>query len=339
MPRHTPKPITLHDVAQHSGVSYQTVSRVINNHPYVSKDTRHRVLAAIRELDYRPNRVARSLVTRRSYTLGIVTFGTNYYGPAQMMSNVERTARARGYNLTVSNVDALTPRSMHDMIEQLGGQLVDGLVLITPVHGIAYEDLVTLCAGIPFVMIDAQLGARVPSVVIDQRYGGQLVTQHLLDLGHRRIAEIRGPLSWFGATARHDSCLATLEAAGLEPVGQYDGNWTAQDGYAAGRKLLDSRAEFTALVVGNDQMALGAMRALHERSVRIPEDVSVVGFDDIPEAAFFEPPLTTIRQDFGGLGEQSVEYLVSLIDDPDTPLHQRVLHPNLVVRESTRAVG
>ncbi len=339
MPQRTPKPITLHDVARLSGVSYQTVSRVINNHPYVSKDTRHRVLAAIRELDYRPNRVARSLATRRSYTLGIVTFGTNYYGPAQMMSNVERAARARGYNLTVSNVDVLTARSVHDMVEQLGGQLVDGLVLITPVLGIAYEDLVTLCAGIPFVMIDAQLGARIPSVVIDQRYGSQLVTQHLLDLGHRRIAEIRGPLNWFGAIARHDSCLATLEAADLEPVSQHEGNWTAEDGYIAARKLLESKVEFTALVVGNDQMALGAMRALHEHGIRIPEDVSIVGFDDIPEAAYFEPPLTTIRQDFGGLGEQSVEYLVSLIDDPETSLHQRVLHPHLVVRESTRAVG
>ncbi|HML23458.1 MAG TPA: LacI family DNA-binding transcriptional regulator [Aggregatilinea sp.] len=338
MPRRTPKPITLHDVAELSGVSYQTVSRVINNHPYVSKDTRHRVLAAIRELDYRPNRVARSLATRRSYTLGVVTFGTNYYGPSQMMANVERAARSRGYNLTVANIDTLTPRAMLDIVDQLGGQLVDGLVLITPVLGISYEELVTLCAGIPFVMIDAQLGARIPSVVIDQRYGSQLATQHLLDLGHRRIAEIRGPLNWFGAIARHESCLATLKAAGLEPVCQYEGNWTAEDGYHAAHQLLDSGATFSALVVGNDQMALGAMRALHERGIRIPDDVSLVGFDDIPEAAYFEPPLTTVRQDFGGLGEQSVEYLVSMIDDPDTPMHQRVLHPTLVVRDSTRTL-
>lgn len=335
----TPKPITLHDVAKRSGVSYQTVSRVINNHPYVSKDTRHRVLTAIRELDYRPNRVARSLATRRTYTLGVVTFGSNYYGPAQMMANVERAARARGYNVTLSNLETLTPRSIREMVEQLGGQLVDGLVLITPVLGISYEELVSLCAGIPFVMIDAQFGARIPSVVIDQRYGSQLVTQHLLDLGHRAICEIRGPLNWFGAIARHESCLATLAEAGLEPVQQVEGNWAVEDGYTGARQILESGVAFSALVVGNDQMALGALRALHEHGLRIPEDISVVGFDDIPEAAYFEPPLTTVRQDFVGLGEQSVEYLVGLIDDPDTPLHQRVLHPRLIVRQSTRALG
>jgi LacI family transcriptional regulator len=333
-----PKNVTLHDVAKECGVSYQTVSRVINNHPHVSKDTRHRILQAIRELDYRPNRAARSLVTQRSYTLGIITFGTNFYGPAQMMTNVERAAKTRGYSLVFSSIADMTPEVIRQTIDDLSGQLVDGFVLITPVLGIHYDELVSLCAGIPFVQIDAELGAQVPSVVIDQRYGSQLASQHLIDLGHREICEISGPLHWFGAVARHESWIATLESAGIQPGPSKKGDWTAAGGYKAAHSLLDEGARFTALVVGNDQMALGAIRALHERGLCVPEDVSVVGFDDIPEAAYFEPPLTTVQQDFTGLGEQSIEYLVALIDNPDTPSHQRVLHPRLVTRLSTRQI-
>jgi LacI family transcriptional regulator len=332
------KNVTLHDVAKQCGVSYQTVSRVINNHPHVSKETRHRILQVIRELDYRPNRAARSLVTQRSYTLGIIAFGSDFYGPAQMMTNVERAAKTRGYSLAFSSIADVTPEVIRQTIDNLSGQLVDGFVLITPVLGIQYDELVSLCAGIPFVQIDAELGAQVPSVVIDQRYGSQLATQHLIDLGHRKICEISGPLHWFGAVARHESWIATLEAAGIEPGLSKKGDWTSAGGYKAAHSLLDEGATFTALVVGNDQMALGAIRALRERGLCVPKDVSVVGFDDIPEAAYFEPPLTTVQQDFTGLGEQSVEYLVTLINNPDTPSHQRVLHPHLVTRLSTRQV-
>jgi DNA-binding LacI/PurR family transcriptional regulator len=330
------KRVTLADVAQLAGVSPQTVSRVVNHHPYVSDDIRRRVSEAIRQLDYRPNRAARSLATQRSCMLGIITYGIHHYGPAQMMYHVEQTAKARGYGVSFSTISSISLEEIREAIETLGDHTVDGLVLITPVTGVSYRDMLRLCGSVPFVQIDAPLGAPVPSVVIDQRHGAQLATWHLIDLGHRAICEIRGPLNWFGAQARHESWLETLTAAGLEPGLSLEGNWTARDGYEAAGCLVEGGTAFTALVVANDQMALGAIRALRERGLRVPEDVSVVGFDDIPEAAYFEPPLTTVQQNFAALGEQSVQYLVDLIDHPETPLHQRVLYPQLVERQSTR---
>lgn len=332
----TNRHITLGDVAQLAGVSSQTVSRVVNNHRYVSVDTRRRVLDAIHTLDYRPHRAARILATQRSCMLGIITYGIHHYGPAQMMHNVEQMARARGYGVSFSTASRMALDELRQAIDCLGAQSVDGLVLITPIVGVRHADLVRLCGGVPFVQIDTELTADVPSVVIDQRLGSRLATEHLIALGHRHICEIHGPREWFGALARHESWRATLWAAGLEPGMAVEGDWTAQGGYRAALRLLDQGARFTALVAGNDQMALGAMRALRQRGLRVPDDVSVVGFDDIPEAAFFEPPLTTVRQDFAALGEQSVDYLIALINAPDTPIRPRVLAPELVVRESTR---
>ncbi len=328
--------VTLSDVARLVGVSSQTVSRVVNNHPYVSEATRQRVQEAIRELDYRPNRAARSLATRRTCMLGIISFGIHHYGPAQMMNNIEQTAKTKGYGVSFSTVDTLTPDELHRAMAALGERSVDGIVFITPVTGICHNDLTDLCSGIPFVQIDTELSAQVPSVVIDQHYGSHLATQHLIDLGHKAICEISGPLNWYGAQARHQSWLETLHAAGLSPGVSVEGDWTAQSGYEAARKLLQERYAFTALVVGNDQMALGAIRALREQNLHVPDDISVVGFDDVPEAAYYEPPLTTVRQDFAALGKQSVDYLTTLISNPDTPLHQRVLYPQFIERQSTR---
>ncbi len=331
-----PKRATSRDVAQRSGVSAQTVSRVINNNEHVSKKTRQRVLKAISDLRYLPNRAAQSLVTRRSQTLEIITFGMIHYGPSQMLANVQAEAQALGYNLIVSSITDTTSDKISKAIDNLSGRLIDGIIMITPTLGATADELATLCRGIPFVQIDNEQGASGPSVIIDQGYGSALATQHLIDLGHTRISEISGPLNWFAATARSRSWHDTLRAAGIEPGVSIEGDWTAQGGYDAARRLLDEDTPFTALVVGNDQMALGAMYALDERGLRVPDDVSVVGFDDIPEAMYFKPPLTTIRQDFNAMGRQSVEYLVSLINRPDMPPHQRVLKPHLVIRRSTQ---
>jgi DNA-binding LacI/PurR family transcriptional regulator len=325
---------TLNDVAKRCGVSYQTVSRVINNHPHVARETRARVLSAIQALGYRPNRAARSLVTKRSSVIGIISFGTGYYGPAQMVMNIELALKTRGYGLTFSTIDELSLEQLVGAIDDLIGQGVDGIVMITPIAEIDLEAVATFCAEVPFVMIDAELGEHVPSVVIDQRRGAELATRHLIDLGHQAICEISGPLSWHDAKLRHQGWLETLQASGLRPGASLEGDWTAAGGYAAARRLLAGNVEFSALIAGNDQMALGAMRALRERGLEVPGDVSVVGFDDIPEAVYFEPPLTTVRQDFKALGRQSAEYLIALIDTPDMPLRQRVLQPQLVERLS-----
>lgn len=326
---------TINDVAKDAGVSYQTVSRVINDHPSVSPETRSRVQQVIRDLGYSPNKVAKSLVANYSHTLAILTFGMNDYGPTQMVLNIERAAKNLGYDLIFSNVTQPTYSEISHALDSLSGRQVDGIVSISPVVGISYEEMMNLCQNTPIVQIDPQFGLQVPSAIVDQRYGSQLVTEHLISLGHYRIAEISGPLNWFGAIARHQQWMETLHQANLTPMMSVEGDWSARSGYQAAQRLLKDDPNFTALVVGNDQMALGAIYALHEHNLHVPHDKSVVGFDDIPEAAYFQPPLTTIRQDFNKLGEISVGYLLELIQDPETPKMQHVLYPDLVIRQST----
>ncbi|MFQ3567680.1 MAG: LacI family DNA-binding transcriptional regulator [Aggregatilineales bacterium] len=325
---------TLHDVAKQAGVSYQTVSRVINGHPSVSPPTRARVQQVIHDLGYHPNKVAKSLVANRSQTLAILTFGLDHFGPAQMVIHIERTAKELGYDLVLSNLNELSVYEVRRALDSLTGRQVDGILTISPVTGITYEEIAELSRGIPVVQIDPQIGLNVPSVVVDQKYGSQLATEYLLGLGHRHIAEISGPLNWFGAIARHEQWQATMRMAGLPAYRTVEGDWTARGGYAAARRLLAAHPDLTAIVVGNDQMALGVIAALNDHGLRVPLDVSVVGFDDIPEAAFFRPALTTIQQDFKALGATGVRYLLALIQNPDTEIVQHRLRPHLVIRDS-----
>jgi DNA-binding LacI/PurR family transcriptional regulator len=326
---------TLHDVARLSGVSYQTVSRVINNHPYVSDETRERVQQAIEQLDYRPNRAAQSLAGTKSHTLGMTTFGINNYGPAQMVINIEEASRGAGYDLILANVKDTELTSLHTAINYIRRWEVDGLLVITPIISTNYEALQALCGSIPLVLIGVGVGVDVPSVAVDQEEGTRQMTQHLIDLGHRHFCEISGSLVWFDALERHGSWLKTLHTAGLTPGLSIEGDWTAESGYQATHELLRRGERFTALVVGNDQMALGAIHALREHNLRVPEDISVVGFDDIPEAAYFSPPLTTVRQDFDVLGKLGVEYLIERINNPEIKMAQRVIKPRMMMRAST----
>jgi DNA-binding LacI/PurR family transcriptional regulator len=333
------KQSTLVDVARRAGVSYQTVSRVINGHPNVAPATRERIVNAIEALNYLPNVAARNLVTRRSRTVGIISYGVTYYGPTQMLTHIEASFREREYGLTLSTIPEMSLPAIYAAIRELLGRAVDGIVMITPLAGIDTDKIQRLCRHVPFVMIDIEHGASSPSVVIDQRSGGMLAARHLLALGHREIAEIRGPHAWSAALLRHEGLVAVLQEAGITPALSLEGDWTAKSGYAAAHQLLAAGLPFTGLFASNDQMALGAMRALHEHGLRVPDDVSVVGFDDLPESAYFEPPLTTIHQDFTSLGRESAEYLNDLIDDRPTTLMQHVLSPELIVRCSTRLRG
>ncbi|MBI5931096.1 MAG: substrate-binding domain-containing protein [Chloroflexi bacterium] len=326
---------TLNDVAKDAGVSYQTVSRVINDHPSVSPETRLRVQEVIQTLGYRPNKVAKSLVASQSNTLAILTFAMNHYGPTQMVVNIERAAKNLGYDLIFSNISKPTRDQISHALDSLSGRQVDGIISISPVVGIAYEEMLQFCHDIPLVLIDPQFGMEIPSIIVDQRYGSRIATEHLINLGHHRIAEISGPLNWFGAIARHEQWIETLQQACLTPMMSVEGDWSALSGYEAARRLLKQDSSFTALVVANDQMALGASYALSEQGLRIPLDVSIVGFDDIPEAAFFQPPLTTVRQEFNQLGQIGVRYLLELIQNPETPVEQHILYPELVVRKSS----
>lgn len=333
----TKKP-TLDDVARSASVSYQTVSRVINHHPSVADATRLRVQRAIEKLGYQPNRAARSLVTRRSNIIGIVSFGSRYYGPTQMLVHIEAASRLQGYGLTFTSVDGHSWLEMSRVIRDLAGQNLDGLVMIAPIADVDPAAIVELCGTMPFVMIDIVTSDGVPTVAIDQTHGARLATQHLIGLGHRRVCEISGPLRWHDARLRHDTWLATLTAGGITAGPSVESDWTAAGGYAAAQRLLGSGVDFTALFGGNDQMALGAIRALRDAGLRVPDDVSVVGFDDVPEAAFFDPPLTTVHQDFVALGQEAVDLLTALIQANASTPQQRLLYPTFVVRSSTARV-
>jgi LacI family transcriptional regulator len=326
---------TLLDVARRAGVSYQTVSRVINQHPNVSEDTKARVLSAITELDYQPNRAAQNLAGTRSKTMFLVTYGLSHYGPAQMMVNIEYACRTAGYDLIFTNINEAQPDSLRETIDYIRRWEADGLLLITPVRNLVYDDIISWWGARPLVLIGTRPGLNVPSVVVDQQAGTRAVTQHLIDLGHHQICEISGPLDWFDAQARHEGWRQTLLDVGLTPGRSIEGYWTSESGYNAVQWLIQRGEKFTALVVGNDQMAIGAVHALRERGLRIPEDVSVVGFDDIAESAYLWPPLTTVRQDFDQLGRSGVEYLIERIQNPSEAGDQRVIQPELVVRGST----
>lgn len=328
------KAATINDVARKAGVSYQTVSRVINNHPSVKETTRKRVTEAIRILKYQPSSVARSLVMQRSNLIGVVSFGTLHFGPSQMLSNIEQAARARGYHLSITSITALTKDELESATDTLRRQRVEGILIIAPLLGAETDFLKELTSVIPMVLIDADHAAGLPLSSIDQLAGGRLGARHLLELGHRRIAFICGPQSWNDARLRQQGWQEVLAQARLRPVACTYGDWSAKSGYKAAQTLL-SKKPFSGVLVANDQMALGALRAFREAGLRVPEDVSVVGFDNIPESEYFDPPLTTILQDFPSLGQTSLNQLLSLIETPGKAPATQVIPPKLVIRAST----
>jgi DNA-binding LacI/PurR family transcriptional regulator len=321
------------DVAKLAGVSHQTVSRVINDSAHVRPETRRRVLAAMRQLDYHPNPAARALVTGRSRTLGVVSFDTTLYGPASTLFAIEQAAHAAGYFITIVSLQALDRVSVMGAIERLRVQGVDGILVISPQEGAA-EALVNLPADIPLVAVEAGPAGSVPVVAVDQFGGAASATRLLLDLGHRTIHHVAGPRDWLEARERVEGWRSALTAAGIEPPPVLMGDWSPRSGYQLGQRLADEPG-VTAVFVANDQMALGLLRALHERGHRIPEEISVVGFDDIPEAQYFMPPLTTVRQDFAQMGRTAVRLLLDAIQGAPQPAPRLTVAPELVVRRST----
>ncbi|SMB97711.1 LacI family DNA-binding transcriptional regulator [Deinococcus hopiensis] len=327
--------VTIHDVARHAGVSHQTVSRVMNEHPSVAPGTRKKVLAAVEALHYQPNSAARSLVTQRSHTLGIVGFGLPYYGPAQMMVNIEQAARSRGYSVSLASIPALREAEIERALLDLRRQNVEGIILIAPLEGANTQRIRKLCDDVPFVLVDAPELNSNSGATIDQKTGACVAAQHLISLGHERIALLSGPQRWYDARLRLDGWTEALNGAGLAPVSILEGDWSAVSGFGLTQELLAARIPFTGLLVGNDQMALGALWALHEREISVPDDVSIVGYDDIPESRFFHPPLTTVRQDFATLGALSLAALLRAVESPNSHANPQVLKPELVIRRST----
>ncbi|MEV5489951.1 LacI family DNA-binding transcriptional regulator [Streptomyces bobili] len=329
------RPPTMADVARLAGVSHQTVSRVLGDHPNVREQTRVRVLRAIEEMGYRRNSSARALVTRRTRTLGVVASDTTLYGPASTLFALEEAARAEGYLVSTVSLRRLTVEKLSEALDHLSEGGVEGVVAIAPQRS-AVEALAELRHPFPVVVVGSGPGVDIPSVSVDQQLGARLATAHLLAAGHRTVWHLAGPEDWQEAADRAAGWRSTLQAEGVEPPMLLRGDWSPLSGYRAGQELAGWVGRgLTAVFVANDQMALGVLRALREAGVRTPQDVAVVGFDDIPESEFFAPPLTTVRQDFESVGKQGIAVLLDLIEGRPPVAPRIAIEPQLVVRAST----
>jgi DNA-binding LacI/PurR family transcriptional regulator len=322
------------DVAAVAGVSHQTVSRVLNEHPSVRPETRERVLAAIAQLGYRRNSAARALVTRRSGALGVVTAASVHYGPASTLLGLEAAARDVGYYVSVAAVDRFDEDTMHRALEHFMGLGVEGIVIVVPQIDAA-QAVTAFDAPVPIVAVTSgpvATGRGPLTVGVDQLDGARQATRHLAHAGHREIVHIAGPQDWFDARDRLAGWRLECAALGLPVAEPTEADWTADSGYRIGRDLVREGVP-TALFAANDQLALGLLRAFWEGGVRVPQDVSVVGFDDEVGSAHFIPPLTTVRQDFLALGRLAIDTLVSALAGGRPT--RAVLPATLVLRAST----
>lgn len=338
------KRITIKQVAKQAGVSAQTVSRVINERPDVAPDTRERVLQVVQQLGYHPSSIARTLIHGRSSTIGVVGTGIEYFGPSRTLVGIERQAAELGYTVLLGLTPHPETDSGEQVLRQMLAYLVDGIVWAVPEIGQNHEWVQRIVSklNIPIVFLSARPAAGLTVVAMDNRSGGHMATQHLIERGYRRIGLIAGPSLWWEARERQLGWRDALTEAGLatEPALVAEGDWSAASGEKAMHTLLAQSPDIDALFASNDQMALGALKATRSLGLRVPEDLAIVGFDDRPEAAFFCPPLTTIRQDVVELGRRAVGELnraiVSLQNGkPASTSTALLLQPQLIVRESS----
>ena len=320
---------TMHDVAARAGVSHQTVSRVLNGFESIRPATRDRVLAAISELGYRRNLAARTLATNRSRAIGVLAPAVSEYGPTSTVQAIEVAARTAGYHPLVTT----TASDRESILASLGfllDQAVEALVVIAPQRRVL-EAIDELELTVPIMTLQSVLANSATAVSVDQARGAHAGVQHLIGLGHRRIQHVSGPVAFFEATARREAYEAAMAEAGLPALPVIVGDWTAEAGMRAAAEI---DPDATAVFSGNDQMALGLISGLAARGRQVPDDISVVGFDDVPEARFYLPALTTVRQDFETIGRVAVESLIRQVEGREA-IAVAPLEPQLVVRAST----
>jgi DNA-binding LacI/PurR family transcriptional regulator len=338
------KRITIKDVAQAAGVSTQTVSRVMNKFSYVSEETRQRVETVVNQLGYNPSTLARSLIQQRSYTLGVVTFGLKHIGPSRTLNGVADKADELGYMLLMKELDNFDTNRIDDVIDSLLARQVDGIVWVAPEIGENHAWVEERMGKIPVPVFFIAMRPRdgIFSVATDNFQGAIMAVRHLLDCGRTRIGHISGPATWWEADERKRGWCEALNAAGLDaPQHQCaEGNWSSSSGEQAFIQLLESFPDMDAVFVANDQMALGVLRETCRRRIAVPDQLAVVGFDNIPESAYFQPSLTTISQDLQLLGEQAVQSMVEMIQsrqqDQPTIAQSKFIQPTLVIRESSQ---
>ncbi|MGW4536386.1 LacI family DNA-binding transcriptional regulator [Streptomyces chartreusis] len=322
------------DVARLAGVSKQTVSRVLNDHPSVRAETRETVLSAMRTLGYRPSRSARSLASGRTRMVGVISFDAARYGPASILTAINTAAQEAGYLLSSIALDTAEPDTVVEAVNRLSAEGADGVIAIAPQLWVG-KALADTRLDTPLIVLENGLDSDTQQVTGDSRAGARKAVEYLLGLGHRTVWHIAGPTGWTSADHRLGSWQSCLEAAGAAVPTPLIGDWSADSGYELGRRLA-RRTDVTAVFASNDQMALGLLHALHEAGRSVPGDISVVGYDDIPEAAHFLPPLTTVRTDFAEIGTRSLRLLLDRLDGTEEPSWTRSLVPvELVIRASS----
>ncbi|KRV47995.1 LacI family transcriptional regulator [Wenjunlia vitaminophila] len=333
------RPPSQADVAALAGVSSQTVSRVANGSSNVEAETRERVLSAMRILGYQRNSAARALTLGRFHALGVVTFDLSAHGNARTLAAVSRAAQLAGYSVNVVCAEEPTGNAVQQAVRQLTDQAVDGLIVIEA--QVLERPGLDVSSGVPIVVADGDPERRYPAVDTDQAAGATAATQYLLGLGHRTVWHVGGPQDSYAARRRAAAWHVALKDAGAPVPPLRSGDWTAESGYRVGRELA-TREDVTAVFAANDHMALGVMLALREAGRAVPEDVSVVGFDDVPESAYYAPPLSTVRQDFEEVGRQCVALLLDQIDKAGSDARAAGLitvSPQLVTRASSAPPG
>lgn len=335
---------TIREVASAAGVSKQTVSRVINNRPDVSPETRRRVKEVINQLGYQPSALARSLISQRSFTLGVVTAGLKYIGPSRTLSGITFAAEEAGYSLLLNELTRFDTNDINPIFQRLISHHVDGIIWAVPEVGEnrKWVNRLTVDLEIPVVYLTMKSKQRISIVSINNYLGGQMAMNHLLEQGYKNIGHISGPLDWWEARERLTAWKDTLIEAGLEVNNDHwvEGNWSSSSGEVGIKKLLNQYPQMDAVFAGNDQMALSVMQHACRTGLNIPDDLGIVGFDDIPESAYFWPPLTTVHQDQYNVGEVAVEEIIKIIESGWSEQEQVLpksimLAPTLVIRQSS----
>ncbi len=337
------KVVTIKDVARAAGVSSMTVSRVLNDRPDVSSKTRKRIQEVIQELGYAPSEIARSLSHGRSNTLGVVSSALEFYGPSRTLVGIEKQANDLGFSIMVRLLHNPLESPGKRALNELSANQVAGIIWAVAEIGDQrewlYEHLHN--GGIPVVFLSMKPRPNTSLVAVDNRLGGRLATLHLVEQGYLKIGLIAGPREWWEAREREAGWREILQEAGRSDLEQLTerGDWTAASGYQATLKLLERVPDLDAVFVSNDSMALGALQAAASAGRSVPRELAVVGFDDIPESAFFSPPLTTVKQDLLELGCQAVSLLNKYLQagrKEETLLPQvAMIAPQLVVRQSS----
>lgn len=329
------KRLTIAEVAREAGVSSQTVSRVINNRPDVAPETRQRVQQVINRLGYQPNAIARSLASRRTRTLGLITADFSDYFFTQVIAGAEIEARKQGYFFMLGSTER-NPQDEPEYIRLLTEYRVQGILFARPSAEPDNRYLLDLLRdGAPVVTTAYHLpGADLTVVDVDNVDGARQATRYLLECGRRQIAMITGPTTWKSVSDRTRGYRLALEEAGVgfDPDLIAQGDWSYRSGYRAMQELLARGVSFSALFAQNDQVAIAAIRALREAGRRVPEDVAVVGYDDIPVAEYCDPPLTTIRQPMREVGEVATKLLIQAIEEPGTAQGEVLLKAELIRR-------